>query len=152
MWNMNCFTFQRTWVHARFSGVCVVWTLVLCACFAYRCLSFCPFGHCVLCPSSISGFWLDLCYLQTLLELVLFYCVLHLPIKYVALLSSSHAMTHTEYTTFHMILWDTSSSTYNKWASTDVVNVSRTCMALQVWTVIHAVCCSIPTNIVFGKL
>jgi hypothetical protein len=41
---------------------------VLCVCFVDRCLSFCPFsfGHCVVCPSSIYGFWLPLWYLQTL--------------------------------------------------------------------------------------
>jgi hypothetical protein len=38
-------------------------------CFVDRCLSFCTFsfGHCVVCPSSIYGFWLPLWYLQTLL-------------------------------------------------------------------------------------
>ena len=38
-----------------FSGVRVTWSLVLCVCFVYRCLSFCPFsfGHCVICFSSI---------------------------------------------------------------------------------------------------
>jgi len=37
-------------------------------CFAYRCLSFCPFSfrHCVVCPTLIYGFWLPLWYLQTL--------------------------------------------------------------------------------------
>jgi len=37
-------------------------------CFVDRCVSFCPFsfGHCVVCPSNY-GFWLPLCYLQTLL-------------------------------------------------------------------------------------
>ena len=39
-------------------------------CFVDRCLSFCtfPFGHRVVCSSSIYGFWLPLWYLQTLLE------------------------------------------------------------------------------------
>jgi hypothetical protein len=38
-------------------------------CFIDRCLSFCTFsfGHCVVCSSSIYGFWLFLWYLQTLL-------------------------------------------------------------------------------------
>jgi hypothetical protein len=37
-------------------------------CFVDRCLSFCtfPFGHCVVCSSSIYGFWLPLWYLQAL--------------------------------------------------------------------------------------
>ena len=50
-----------------FSGVRV--TLVLCACFVDCCLSFCTFSfcHCVICSSSIYGFWLPLWYLQTLL-------------------------------------------------------------------------------------
>jgi hypothetical protein len=52
-----------------FSGVRVTRSLVLCACFVDRCLSFCTlsFGHCVVCSSSIYGFWLLLWYLQTLL-------------------------------------------------------------------------------------
>jgi hypothetical protein len=70
---INCFALQRTRVHSWISGVCVVWSLVLCACFVDRWLSLCSFGHCVVCPSSISGFWLDLLYLQALLKPVLFY-------------------------------------------------------------------------------
>ena len=52
-----------------FSGVRVTRSLVLCVCFVDRCLSFCAFsfGHCIVCFSSIYGFWLPLCYLQTLL-------------------------------------------------------------------------------------
>ena len=44
-------------------------SLVVCVCFVDRCLSFCTFsfGHCVVCSSSIYGFWLPLWYLQTLL-------------------------------------------------------------------------------------
>ena len=40
-----------------------------------RCLFFCTFsfGHCVVCPSSIYGFWLLLWYLQTILKLFLFF-------------------------------------------------------------------------------
>jgi len=43
-----------------FSGVRVTRSLVLYVCFVYRCLSFCTFsfGHCVVCSSSIYGFWL----------------------------------------------------------------------------------------------
>ena len=39
-------------------------------CFVDRCLSFCTFsfGHCVVCSSSIYGFWFPLWYLQTLLN------------------------------------------------------------------------------------
>jgi len=51
------------------SGVRVTRSLVLCVCFVDRCLSFCPFsfGQCVVCSSSIYGFWLPLWYFQTLL-------------------------------------------------------------------------------------
>ena len=53
-----------------FSGVRVTRSLVLRVYFIYRCLSFCPFsfGLCVVCSSSIYGFWLPLWYLQTLLH------------------------------------------------------------------------------------
>jgi hypothetical protein len=53
-----------------FSGVRVTRSLVLCVGFVDRCLSFCPFSfdHCVVCSSSIYGFWLPLWYLQTLLD------------------------------------------------------------------------------------
>jgi hypothetical protein len=52
------------------SGVRVTRSLVLCVCFVDRCLSFFTFsfGHCVVCSSSIYGFWLPLWYLQTLLN------------------------------------------------------------------------------------
>ena len=52
-----------------FSGVRATRSLVLYACFVDRCLFFCTFsfGHCVVCSSSIYGFWLPLWYLQTLL-------------------------------------------------------------------------------------
>ena len=52
-----------------FSGVRLTRSLVLCVWFIDRCLSFCTFsfGHCVVCSSSIYGFWLPLLYLQTLL-------------------------------------------------------------------------------------
>jgi hypothetical protein len=56
-----------------FSGVRVTRSLVLYVCFIDRCLSFCTFsfGHCVVCSSSIYGFWLPLWYLQTLLNIYL---------------------------------------------------------------------------------
>ena len=59
-----------------FSGVRVTRAVVLCVCFVDRCLSFCTFsfGHCVVCSSSIYGFWLPLWYLQTLLVLLYFFC------------------------------------------------------------------------------
>jgi hypothetical protein len=54
--------------HPVFSGVRVTRSLVLYICFVDRYLSFCSFsfGHCVVCPSLIYGFWLPLWYLQTL--------------------------------------------------------------------------------------
>ena len=50
-----------------FSGVRVTRSLVLCKCFVDRCLPLCTFSfdHCVVCPSSIYGFWLPLWYIQT---------------------------------------------------------------------------------------
>ena len=49
-------------------GAHVTRSLVLYVCFVDRCLSFCTFsfGHCVVCSSSIYGFWLPLWYLLTL--------------------------------------------------------------------------------------
>jgi hypothetical protein len=53
-----------------FSGVRVPRSLVLYVYFVDRCLFFCTFSfnHCVVCPSSIYGFWLPLWYIQTLLQ------------------------------------------------------------------------------------
>jgi hypothetical protein len=61
-----------------FSGIRVTRSLVLYVCFGALCLSFCTFsfGHCVVCSSSIYGFWLPLWYLLTLLN------VLHLWVHY----------------------------------------------------------------------
>ena len=52
-----------------FSGIRVTRYLVWCVCLVDHCLSFCTFsfGHCVVCSSSIYGFWLPLWYLYTLL-------------------------------------------------------------------------------------
>ena len=52
-----------------FSGVRDTRSLVLYVCFVDRCLFFYlfSFGHCVICSSSIYGFWLTIWYLQTLL-------------------------------------------------------------------------------------
>ena len=65
-----------------FSGVRVSRSLVLSACFVDRCLSF--FGdHCVICTSSIYGFWLSLWYLQTPLKLVLWsHSILEIIVNY----------------------------------------------------------------------
>ena len=51
--------------HPLFSGVRVTRSFVLYVCFVDRFLSFFPFsiGHCVVCSSSIYGFWLHLWYL-----------------------------------------------------------------------------------------
>ena len=53
------------------SGIRVTLSLALCVCFVDRCLSFCTssFGHCVVCSTSIYGFWLSLWYLPTLLQI-----------------------------------------------------------------------------------
>ena len=66
----NCLPFWRTEVHPQvLVGFVLLTPLVVCVCFEDRCLSFCPFsfGHCVVCPSSIYGFWLPIWYIQTLL-------------------------------------------------------------------------------------
>ena len=54
-----------------FSGVRATQSLVLYVCLVDRYLSLClfSFGHCVVCPSMIYGFWLSLWYLQTNLPL-----------------------------------------------------------------------------------
>jgi hypothetical protein len=56
-----------------FSGVHATRSLVLCLCFVDCCWSFrtFSFGHCVVCFSSIYGFWLPLWYLQTLFTHIL---------------------------------------------------------------------------------
>ena len=61
-----------------FSWVRVTRSKILCVCFVDRCLSFCTFsfGHCVVCSSSIYGFWLSPWYLQTLLIVVVIDVVL----------------------------------------------------------------------------
>jgi len=55
------------------NGVRVTRSLILFVCFVERCLSFCPFSfsHCVVCPSSIYGFWLFV----NFLILMHFYCI-----------------------------------------------------------------------------
>jgi hypothetical protein len=63
-----------------FSGVRFTRSLVLYVCFVDRCLSFCTFsfGHCVVCSSSIYGFWLPLWYLQTHLDIIVYLFFPHL--------------------------------------------------------------------------
>ena len=58
----------------NFSGVRVTRSLILYICFVDRCLSFCTLSsrHCVVCSSSIYGFWLPLWYLQSLLLLEIY--------------------------------------------------------------------------------
>jgi hypothetical protein len=58
-------------LHPHFSWVRVTRSLVLCVYFVDRCLSFWPlfFGHCVVCPITIYGFWLPLWSLETLFNL-----------------------------------------------------------------------------------
>jgi hypothetical protein len=55
-----------------FSVVRVTRSLDLCVCFVDRCLSLCTFSfvHCVVCSSSIYGFWLPLWFHQTLLSTI----------------------------------------------------------------------------------
>ena len=66
-----------------FSGVRVTWSLFLYVCFVDRCLSFCTFsfGHCVVCSSSIYGFWFPLWYLLAIvLSVLLRYTVSDFPL------------------------------------------------------------------------
>ena len=64
-----------------FSRVRVAPSLVLYVCFVDHCLYFCTFsfGHCVVCSSSIYGFWLPLWYLQTLLKIKMLYVKVLVP-------------------------------------------------------------------------
>jgi hypothetical protein len=65
LWIWSC------WCFIRRRGVRVTWSLDLCVCFVDRCLYFCPvFGHCVVCSSSIYGFWLLLWCIFKLFSLV----------------------------------------------------------------------------------
>ena len=63
-----------------FSEVRVTRSLVLYVCFVDHCLSVCTFsfGHCVVCSSSIYGFWLPLWYLQALLNVTCLPYILHM--------------------------------------------------------------------------
>ena len=67
--NRTCILLEPLISTPSFSGVSVTRPLVVCVCFVDRCLSFCTFyfGHCVVCYSSIYGFWLSVWYLQILL-------------------------------------------------------------------------------------
>jgi hypothetical protein len=101
-----------------FSGVRVARSLVLCVCFVDRGLPFCPFsfGHCVVCSSSIYGFWLPVWYLQPLLAnnavFVLFYIWLAARVLVISI--AHRRQLHLSYTTFkidcykrlrHPIIW-----------------------------------------------
>ena len=71
-WNRNWISFRSTWVHTW----CLVGWFMLTDllfhvyCFVDRCLFFLSFSfdHCIVCPSSIYGFWLPLWYLHALLN------------------------------------------------------------------------------------
>ena len=67
--NKNDWNKKKQDIPPGFDWIRVNRSLVFCVCLLYRCLWFCPFsvGHCVVCSSSIHGFWLPLWYLQTLL-------------------------------------------------------------------------------------
>ena len=84
-----------------FSGVRVTRSLVLYACFVDHCLSFCTFsfGHCVVCSSSIYGFWLPLWYLQTLLHVKCLPYILHMKttvVTFIFLSINFNGLTYTE--------------------------------------------------------
>jgi len=93
-----------------FSGVRVTRSLVLYVCFVDHCLSFCTFslGHCVVCFSSIYGFWLPLWYLQIILVKKRTNSTLSLPVP---IKGSSwwNATYHTHFKAMHtyiMSLWN----------------------------------------------
>ena len=90
-----------------FSVVRVTPSLVLCVMFVERCLSVCSFsfGHCVVCPSSICGFWLPFWYLQTPLN------TLSVLVCLIFLRSFVLIMTELEYLTVLYALY----SNYHKW-------------------------------------
>ena len=66
--------FPLEWTKIILVGFMLLNLLFYVSCFVDRCLSFCSFsfGHCVVCPSSIYGFWLPLWYIQTLFLMKLF--------------------------------------------------------------------------------
>jgi hypothetical protein len=78
------------------SGVHVTRFLVLCVCFVDRCLSFC-----VVCSSSIYGFWLPLWYLQTLLRFNI--CVCYSGNGYFN--KCIHGFRHKLQTCYFLIIW-----------------------------------------------
>ena len=69
-WSRNCYPSGAHEFTPVFSGVRLTRSFVLYVCFVDRCLSFGTFSfdHCVVCSSSMYGFWLTLSYLQTLLS------------------------------------------------------------------------------------
>jgi hypothetical protein len=88
-----------------FSGFRVTRSLVLCVCFVDRCFSFCTLscGHCVVCSSSIYGFWLLLWYFQTLLttsfsKLYIFLTTFHFPVAVEALMVHNKSVRSTQMT------------------------------------------------------
>ena len=64
----NC-KHEYFWLDRTQGGTLFMCLLFKPKCFVDRCLSFCPFsfGHCLVFPSSVYGFWLPLLYLQILL-------------------------------------------------------------------------------------
>ena len=63
-------TEQRVWLSPTMLPTIVTRSLVLCVCFANRCLFFFHFSfvHCVVCHSSIYGFWLHIGIFKLFLE------------------------------------------------------------------------------------
>jgi hypothetical protein len=63
-------TEQRVWLSPTMLPTIVTRSLVLCVCFVNLCLFFChlSFVHCVVCHSSIYGFWLHIGIFKLFLE------------------------------------------------------------------------------------
>jgi hypothetical protein len=63
----NGLPFRSIWVLPGFSGIRVARYLVSCVVFYRSLFVLFLFGHCIVCLSSIDGFWLPLWHLQTFL-------------------------------------------------------------------------------------
>jgi hypothetical protein len=93
--------FRSTKFTPSFSGIRLNRSLFLCGRFVDCCMSFCTFsfGHCVVCSSSIYGFWLPLWYLLAIvLSVLLRFTILITPV--VSSYSSKSATHRWIYPTF----------------------------------------------------
>ena len=92
-----------------FRGVRVTQSLFVYVCFVDPCLSFCTFSfdHCVVCSSSMYGFWMLLWYLQTFLvtrSLVLCVCFVDSCLSFCTF-SFDHCVVCSSMYGFWLLLW-----------------------------------------------